>query len=67
MIRYRDIPVRDDARDNRELIRRFFTANPFATQQECCKHTGLNKATVNRHFLALKAEHEARQQEQASA
>lgn len=42
--------------ENERKVREFFTQNPFSTQLECVKFTGLNKSTVNRHFKKLKGE-----------
>jgi DNA invertase Pin-like site-specific DNA recombinase len=55
-------PKNSASRENRELVRRFFTTYPFADQTDCARHTGLSRITVNRHFQALKAEQEARRQ-----
>lgn len=52
-------PGRSDARANRELVRLFFQYNPFATQQDCIKATGLSVATVNRHYQSLRDEYRA--------
>ena len=40
--------------ENERKVHEFFTQNPFATQLECVKFTGLNKSTVNRHFQKLR-------------
>lgn len=64
----REAKLRSHAQDNRELVLRFFRQYPFCDQTDCAEHTGLSRATVNRHVQALKAElRQQRQQEQASA
>lgn len=49
-------PVRFDARLTREAIRKYFTDNPFANQQDCTQDLGIGHMAVSRHFRALRAE-----------
>lgn len=43
-------------RNNRALIRQWFTARPGATQVECAEALGLSRMVVHRHVKAMRDE-----------
>lgn len=57
--------LRSNAQENRELVRRFFHRYPFSGQEDCATFTGLSRATVNRHFQALRIEQEEKRRADA--
>lgn len=45
------------ARANKARVESFFLQYPFMTQADCATFIGLNEATVQRHYSALKKEY----------